>query len=89
MGKKTITARYTNCGNGDFGGFALAVVLVITTDEHGDLLDWSAYWGSTPSKGWTEKETVEWVAQNGNKLSTRDARHFAQGEDLPMTYYRI
>jgi hypothetical protein len=88
MNQKFITARYSNCGNGDFGGFALAIVLVVTVTDQKELIDWTAYWGATPSAGWTEKETVEWVAQNGNKLSTRDAKYFSQGEDLPMDRYR-
>lgn len=83
-----VTARYTNCGNGDFGGFSLVVVLVINKRPDGGLRDWTAYWGATPSMGWTEAETVKWVAENGNKLSTRDAKHFSQGEDLPMSHYR-
>jgi hypothetical protein len=37
---------------------------------------------------WKEEQTVEWVAKNGNKLSTRDAKHFSTGEDLPMDKYR-
>ena len=85
---KLITARYTNCGNGDFGGFALTIVLVVNETPDGEIRDWTAYWGATPSEGWTEKETVAWVAENGNKLSTRDAAHFSQGEELPMRLYR-
>ena len=65
------TARYWNSN-----GHGIAIVASIT-----DPIDWAAYIGA--DKGLREKDCVITVAQEGDKLSEKDARHFFPAIELP------
>lgn len=53
-------------------GFAVAIVALVNPG-----IDWSAYIGGTPgSEGWTEEDTIRWVARHGCKLLRETALHF-------------
>ena len=57
--------------------FATAIVAVITEE-----VDWSAYIGGADYHI-PKREAIEYVAENGNKLSKKDAQHFFPDIKLP------
>jgi len=73
--EKIIEGRYYNANY-----YATAIVAVIT-----EGVDWAAYIGGAPAD-LPERETVEFVAARGCKLSKNDAKHFFPEITLPYRY---
>jgi len=61
-----LEGRFWNCQ-----GKHIAIVATITKG-----IDWAAYIGTDAPDSYTERETLDFVARKGNKLSEKDARHF-------------
>lgn len=70
--RRIITGRYYNANY-----YATAIVAVIT-----EGIDWVAYIGGADHTI-PEREAVNYVADNGDKLSRADAKHFFPDIDLP------
>jgi hypothetical protein len=70
--RKLVTARYYNCNY-----YATAIVASIT-----EGIDWAAYIGGADCR-LLESEAVEYVRDNGDKLSEKDARYFFPDIELP------
>ena len=80
MKDETITARYFNAN-----GFACGIVAVITRDDDGHVITWAAYMGGTDLVQ-REKDAIDWIAENGCKISLEDAAHYYSW--LPANKYR-
>lgn len=61
-----LEGRFWNCQ-----GKCLAIVACITKG-----VDWAAYIGTDAPDSYDEDSTLVYVADQGNKLSENDARHF-------------
>ena len=68
-----LEARFWNCQ-----GKQIAVVACITKE-----VDWAAYIGTDAPDSYKERDTLEYVAQRGCKLSQEDARYFFPEINLP------
>ena len=68
--QQKIKGRYWNDGMG------IAIVAVVTHD-----IDWAAYIGT--DNGYSEANCINQVAEHGNKLSVKDAKHFFPDIKLP------
>lgn len=75
--KRYLEGRYWNCGEPQ-----VAIVAIITQIR--DFGDWAAYIGS--SSFTTEQLTCCFAADQGRKLTEKDARHFFPEIKLP---YRL
>lgn len=73
--RKLIEARYYNANY-----YATAIVASIT-----EGIDWAAYIGGADCSI-PEREAVEFVAEQGSKLSEKDARYYFPNIKLP---YRL
>jgi len=72
---KLIRGRYYNANY-----YATAIVAVVT-----EGIDWAAYIGGADYR-LPGKEALQYVADNGDKLSEKDARYFFPDIDLPYRY---
>lgn len=79
-GQTVMSARYTNVN-----GFASTIIAVMMFRDDETLFNWTTYWGGCPRTR-HKRDCLEWVADNGKKLSTEDARYFFK--ELPIDLYR-
>lgn len=73
------TARYSNAN------YQACAIVAAVNYHDGELFDWAAYIGGCDHR-LREREAVAWVAENGDKMSRRDAAHFFPS--LPINKYR-
>jgi len=82
--KQTGCTKYLEGRFWNQGGKQLAVVAIVT--EVNGRGDWAAYIGTDAPNSFTERGTLEYVAERGCKLSASDAKHFFPKLKLPYRH---
>lgn len=82
--KQTDSKRYLEGRFWNQGGKQLAIVAIVT--EFNGRGDWAAYIGTDAPHSFSEQATLEYVAEQGCKLSDKDAQHFFPKIKLPYRY---